>query len=103
MSLLAVVLLGLGIAAQRLVGLFLLGQEVERRPTLRRLANLLPAAIIAAVLAQLTFATGRNLTIDARVAGVAAGAVLEWRGQSLFAVVLGAAAVTAGLRLLGVP
>lgn len=101
-TLTAVVLLSLGIAAQRLFGMFVLGRVLERRPSLGRLADLIPAAVIAAVLVQLSFARGRELGIDARVAGLAVAAVLVWRGQPLVVVVLGAALVTAGLRAVGV-
>ena len=103
MSASTVVLLSLGIAAQRLVGMFVLGQGKELRPALRRLVDLIPAGVVAAVVAQLTFASGKQLEVDARLAGVAAAALLVWRGRSLFVVVVGAAAVTAALRALGLP
>lgn len=103
MSVATVVLLSLGIAAQRLAGMFALGQGRELRPALRRLVELIPAGVVAAVAAQLTFAGGRRLEIDSRVAGVAAAALLVWRGRSLAAVIVGAAAVTAALRALGLP
>ena len=102
MSVASVVLLSLGIALQRLVGMFALGQRLEERPVLRRFVELIPPGIIAAVMAQLTFARGRSLGLDARLAGVAVAAVLLWRGKPLALVVLGAAVVTAGLRALGV-
>ena len=101
MSVWAAVLLTSGIAAQRLLGMFVLGQGLERRPTLRRLVELTPAGVIAAVVAQLTFGVGQRLQIDARLAGVAVAALLVWRGFSLAVVVVGAAVVAGGLRALG--
>ena len=97
------VLLSLGIAAQRLIGMFVLGRGRELSPTLRRLVDLIPVAVIAGVVAQLTFADGRRLVLDARLAGVAVAVLLVWRGRSLAAVIVGAAAVTAALRALGAP
>ena len=101
MSVTAALFLSVGIAVQRLVGMFALGQSLEQRPALRRFVELIPAGIIAAVIAQLTFAEGRGLELDARLPGVAAGALLLWRGKGLAVVVLGAAVVTAVVRALG--
>lgn len=102
MSVAAALLLSVGIAAQRLLGMFALGRNLEQRPTLHRFVELIPAGIIAAVIAQLTVTRGRGLDLDARIAGVAAAALLLWWKKSLAVVVLGAAVVTAGLRTLGV-
>ena len=103
MSVAAALLLSLGIAAQRLAGMFALGQRLEHRPALRRFVELIPPGIIAAVTAQLNFTRGRGLDVDARLAGVAVAALLLWRGKSLAVVVLVAAVATAALRALGVP
>lgn len=69
-------------------------------PLVRRLAALVPVALLAALTAQQTFAQGTTLTLDARAAGLAAaGIALLLRAP--FLVVVGAAvAVTAGLRAL---
>ena len=98
MSILAAVLLSIGTTAQRMVGMFVLGRTLQRRPALTRLAELLPVAIMAAVTAQLTLARGQRLVVDARLIGLAVAAVLVWRRQSLAVVVVGAAVATAGLR-----
>lgn len=102
MSVAAALLLSAGIAAQRLLGMFVLGQSLEQRPVLRRLVELIPPGIIAAVIAQLTLARGRGLGVDARLAGLAVAALLLWRGKPLAVVVVGAAVVTAALRAAGV-
>lgn len=98
MSILAVVLLSVGTAAQRLVGMFVLGRGLEARPALARLAELLPVAVMAAVAAQLTMATGHRLVFDARPLGLVTAAILVWRRLPLAVVVIGAAAVTAAVR-----
>lgn len=98
MSVLAVVLLSVGTVGQRLLGMFVLGRALERRPAFARLAELIPVAVIAAVATQLTVARGQDLTVDARLLGLVVGAVLVWRRQPLAVVVVGAAAATAALR-----
>ncbi|GHG01668.1 MULTISPECIES: AzlD domain-containing protein [Streptomyces] len=84
----------------KLAGLLVPAQTLER-PLVQRLAALLPVALLAALTAQQTFATGTSLTVDARAAGVAAAA-LALVLRAPFLVVVGAAvAVTAGVRALG--
>jgi hypothetical protein len=57
---------------------------------LRRVAVLLPVALLAALTMTGTFASGRHLVIDARAAGlVAAGVALRLRAPFLLVVVLG--------------
>ncbi|MET7641856.1 AzlD domain-containing protein [Streptomyces sp. NPDC005438] len=71
------------------------------RPLVRRLAALVPVALLAALTAQQTFGGDGALAVDARAAGVgAAGVALLVRAP--FLVVIGVAvAVTAGVRWLG--
>ncbi|MCP3769003.1 MULTISPECIES: AzlD domain-containing protein [Streptomyces] len=90
----------LGCYAVKLAGLLVPAGALER-PLVRRLAALLPVALLAALTAQQTFADGRTLVLDARAVGLAAAAVaLVLRAP--FLVVVGAAvAVTAGVRALG--
>lgn len=63
-----------------------------------RVGQLLPPALLAALVVSQTVATGTELVIDARLAGVAAGAVAVWRKAPFWLVLLIAAAVTAGVR-----
>lgn len=100
MNYLAVALLTLGTAGQRLAGMFLIGPWLARRPTLERVAGLIPAAVVAALVAQLSFATKGSLVIDDRAAGIAVAALLVWRKAPFVVVVLAAAATTALLRSL---
>lgn len=100
MSTLAVVMLTLGAWGQRLAAVFLVGPRLDRHPGLTRAVNLVPAAVVMAVVVQLTVADGRSLVADARLAGMAAAALLVWRRAPFIVVVVAAAAVTAGLRSL---
>ncbi len=95
-----VAMLALGTAGQRLIGMFGVGSLLDRRPTLASLADLLPAAVVTALVAQLTFATAGQLTLDARAAGLTVAGLLVWRRSPFIVVVFGAAAVTATLRAL---
>ncbi|MER6619637.1 MULTISPECIES: AzlD domain-containing protein [unclassified Streptomyces] len=96
----AIVVTAVGCYAVKLAGL-LVPAGVLERPLVRRLAALLPVALLAALTAQQTFSDGQALVVDARAAGVAAAAVaLVLRAP--FLVVVGAAVVvTAGVRALG--
>lgn len=96
----AIVVTAVGCYAVKLAGL-LVPAGVLERPLVRRLAALLPVALLAALTAQQTFSDGQALVVDARAVGVAAAAVaLVLRAP--FLVVVGAAVVvTAGVRALG--
>ena len=100
MTTISIVLLALGVWGQRLAGMFLLGPALERRPVLSKAAGLIPAAVICAVIVQLTVAKGTSLVIDERLAGLAIAGILVWRKAPFMVVVVAAAAVTAGLRAL---
>jgi Branched-chain amino acid transport protein (AzlD) len=90
-------LLGLAVAAYALkaVGLVVLGPRAAGGPALR-LAGLLPAALLPALVVVNTFAGDRRLVIDARAAGLAVAIVATWR-QAPFVVVVGLAAATTAL------
>jgi branched-subunit amino acid transport protein len=74
------------------------GRTLGRRAT--RVLALLPAALLSALVVTETVIQDRSLDVDARTAGVGAAALLVWRGVSVIWVVIGAAAVTALLRLV---
>jgi branched-subunit amino acid transport protein len=66
-----------------------------------RVVELMAPALLAALIATNTFASGRSLVVDERLAGVAAAAVaLALRAPVLLVVVI-AAAATALLRAVG--
>ncbi|ANH93789.1 AzlD domain-containing protein [Streptomyces andamanensis] len=96
----AVVATALGCYAVKLAGLLVPAGALER-PLVRRLAALLPVALLAALTAQQTFADGRVLVLDARAAGLAAAAVALVLRAPFLLVVAAAVAVTAGVRALG--
>ena len=63
---------------------------------MRRIAVLLPVALLAALIVIQTFADGHRLAVDARLAGVAAG-IVAVRLRAPFLVVAGVAGVVAAL------
>ncbi|KPI16711.1 MULTISPECIES: AzlD domain-containing protein [Streptomyces] len=88
-----------GCYAVKLIGL-LVPDGVLERPLVKRLAALLPVALLAALTAQQTFADGRVLVVDAKVAGLAAAAVALLLRAPFLLVVGAAVVVTAGVRAL---
>lgn len=69
----------------------------------RAVSGLLPVALLSALVAtQMLVGPGGAVVLDARVAGLMTAVVLLWRGAGFVPVVVGAAAVTALLRLAGV-
>ncbi|MEV2256741.1 AzlD domain-containing protein [Streptomyces sp. NPDC050147] len=83
----------------KLAGLLVPAGALER-PLVKRMAALLPVALLAALTAQQAFADGRALELDAKALGLAAAAVALLL-RAPFLVVIGAAvAVTAGARAL---
>ncbi|MDE0774940.1 MAG: AzlD domain-containing protein [Nocardioides sp.] len=72
-------------------------------PAATRVLVLLPPVVLAALVATSALADGSTLEIDSSTAGVAAAGVLFVQGRHLLLAVLVAAAVTAVLRLLGLP
>ncbi len=100
MSWWAIVAMAVGVSGQRLLGMFWAGPVLARRPRLSRLADLLPAAVIAGVIAQLTFVSDARLTLDARVVGLVVAGLMVWRRAPLTVVVIAAAAATALVRLV---
>ncbi|MFE9771558.1 AzlD domain-containing protein [Streptomyces sp. NPDC005931] len=96
----AIGLTALGCYAVKLAGLLVPSGALER-PVVRRLAALLPVALLAALTAQQTFADGQALVLDARAAGLGAAAVALVLRAPFLLVVGAAVVVTAGVRALG--
>lgn len=95
------VALGLGTFGFRLAGAALTSR-FAMPPTTRRLLAAASVVLLVALVATSTLLQDGGFAGWARPAGVAAGGVLAWRRAPFLVVVLAAAAVTAGLRLLGV-
>jgi len=94
-----VFLLAVAAYAFKVIGLIVIGRRQLPGPLERCLA-LIPAALIAALIVNDTFADGKDLVVDARAAGVAAAALAAWRRAPLIVVIVIGAAVTAAIRQL---
>ncbi|GLY71893.1 AzlD domain-containing protein [Actinoallomurus iriomotensis] len=93
---------GLGCYGLKLAGL-VVPQRVLDDPRIRRFSELVPVALLTALVVVQTLASGRTLELDApRLAGLAAAVIALLLRAPFLVVLLVAAALTAGLRLLGV-
>ena len=95
-------IVGLGVAAYvfKATGLVVVGaRAVEGR--MLRLAALLPAALLPALVVVNTFAGDRRLVLDARAVGLAVAVLATWRRAPFVVVVTAAAVSTALVRALG--
>jgi 4-azaleucine resistance transporter AzlC len=100
MSWWTVVALGFGAYGLKVLGLVVLGGR-SLPPRLRACVDLLPAALLPALVVVNTFATDRHLVLDARAAGMGAAAVAAWRRAPLPVVIVLGAVVTALVRRWG--
>ncbi|MGE3284678.1 MAG: AzlD domain-containing protein [Pseudonocardia sp.] len=98
----AILALAAGTYLIRLTGLLLRGR-VDVPARVERLLDLAATGLLVALVATAALTDGDGFAGWARAAGVAAGGLAAWRRVPFVLVVLIAAAVTAGLRLLGVP
>jgi branched-subunit amino acid transport protein len=78
---------------------FAVPASLVERPSVRRTAELLPVALLAALVGVGTLITGHRLALDARAAGVAAALVALALRAPFLVVVLVAASVAALGRL----
>lgn len=72
-------------------------------PRVHRIAGYVTIALLAALAAVQTFTAKGDAVLDSRLAAIAVAAVLLWRKAPFLVVVLAAAVVAAGLRLMGLP
>ncbi len=91
----------LGVFAIRQFGGFALAGLLGDSEWATRLLNLMPMAVVSAVIATQIFTAGRSIVVDARVVGLAVAVVLSWRKLPIGVVVIAAAGATAGVRSLG--
>jgi branched-subunit amino acid transport protein len=94
----AIVAAGVGCYLLKLVGMSVPPSVLER-PLVRRVAGLIPAALLSALVAVQVFTSGQRLVLDERAAGLVAAAVLLLLRAPFLVVVVGAAVVAALLRL----
>jgi hypothetical protein len=95
----AVLLTGVGCYLLKLAGLSVPSRVLER-PVVERIADLLPVALLAALIAVQVFADGPRLVLDARLVGLGVAFVALLLRAPFIAVVLVAAAAAALVRLL---
>lgn len=95
----AIVLTGVGAYLLKLTGLSIPSTVLEH-PLVHRVADLMPVALLAALVAVQVFADGSSLTLDARAAGLAAAVVALLLRAPFIVVVLVAAVTAALLRLV---
>jgi uncharacterized membrane protein len=95
----AVVLAGVGCYLLKLAGLSL-PERVLEHPTVERVADLIPVALLAALVAVQTFSSGSELTLDARALGLGFAVVALLLRMPFLVVVVGASVVAAVTRLV---
>jgi branched-subunit amino acid transport protein len=69
-------------------------------PVLNRCLALIPASLLAALVAKDTFTTAQELVLDARAVGLVVAIVAVWRKAPFIVVVVAAMAATALVRAL---
>jgi len=94
----AILLAGAGCYLLKVAGLSV-PQRVLQHPVAERVADLIPVALLAALVAVQVFARGHALVLDARAAGLAVAVALLAVRAPFLVVVVGAAATAALLRL----
>ena len=95
----AIVAASLGCYLLKLAGLSV-PPAVLARPVVARVADLIPVALLAALVAVQVFSAGTALVLDARAAALAFAAAALLLRAPFLVVVVGAAVVAAVLRLL---
>lgn len=94
----AVLLACVGCYLLKLAGLSL-PERVLAHPTVERVADLIPVALLAALVAVQVFSSGPELVVDARVLGLGFAVVALLLRMPFLVVVVGAAVVAALARL----
>jgi branched-subunit amino acid transport protein len=95
----AIIAAGVGTYAMKAAGPVVLGTRAFP-PRMQRALILLAVALLAALIATATLASGRHVQVDARLAGVAAAGVAIWLRAPFVVVILVAAVVAGGLRAI---
>ncbi len=100
MSWAAILLLAAGTYAMKAAGPVLIGNRRLPGPV-TALADLLPPALLAALVAVSSLTADREWELDARAVGLAAALLVAWRRGSFLLIVGAAMAATALVRLAG--
>ncbi|WP_309648240.1 AzlD domain-containing protein [Nocardioides sp.] len=99
MTWVAIVVAGVGCYLLKLAGLCVPARVLER-PVVARVADLIPVALLAALVAIQVFTSGQALVLDARALALAVAVALLMLRAPFLVVVFGAAAVAALVRLV---
>jgi len=94
-----VLLASLAVLALKLVG-YLVPQSLIEKPTPARIASLLTVALLAALIAVQTLASGTTMVVDARVPAVLLAAGLFALRVPFIVVIIAAAVAAAIIRML---
>lgn len=100
MTWVAVLIAGAGCYLLKLGGLSVPSRVLED-PLVRRVADLIPVALLAALIAVQVAGQGSEVVLDARLAALGAAAVLLLLRAPFLVVVFGSALLAAALRALG--
>ena len=95
----AVISAGVGCYLLKLAGLAIPPRVLEH-PTMERIADLIPVALLSALVAVQVLSTGPALVLDARALALGVAVVLLLLRAPFLVVVFGAALVAALLRLI---
>ena len=95
----AVLVTAVGCYLLKLAGLSVPPRVLER-PLIERVADLIPVALLAALVAVQVFAQGHDLVVDARALGLGVAVVLLVLRAPFLVVVFGAALAAALVRLV---
>ncbi|MBB2974789.1 hypothetical protein FHX49_000330 [Microbacterium endophyticum] len=80
---------------------YLVPPSLLSAPRPARIAELLTVALLGALVAVQTFASGQELVVDARIPALFAAGILLWLRAPFVVVVIAAASVAAVLRAIG--
>ncbi len=94
----AIIVTALGCYLLKLAGLSVPATVLDR-PVVRRITDLIPVALLGALVAVQAVSSGQDLVLDARLAGVGAGFVALLLRAPFLVVVVVAATTTAVLRV----
>jgi branched-subunit amino acid transport protein len=95
----AVMAASLGCLLLKLAGYVVPARALDR-DEVRRAVEILPVALLSALIAVSTFATAKHLTLDSRAAGLAAAILLVVLRAPFLVVVVAACGVAAGVHAL---
>lgn len=83
----------------KLLGAVIVGQRTVP-PVIERCLLLIPAALLAGLIAKDTFTVGQTIGLDARAAGLAVAAVATWKKLPFAVIIVLGVGTTAVIRLI---